>query len=140
MSRVFFDTNLFIYLFEGSGPENQRVADLRRRMIERRDHLFTSALTLGEVLVKPLRNGDEILANRWARAISAAATVVPFSADAAPVFARIRAERPVAPPDAIQLATAAAAGVDLFITNDERLSRFVVPEIQFICSLERAPL
>lgn len=138
MSRVFFDTNLFIYLFEGRGAENERVAQLRRRMIERRDHLFTSALTLGEILVKPLKTGDEVLGARWERAISAAATVLPFSADAAPIFARIRAERSVAPPDAIQLASAAASGIDLFVTNDERLSRFVVPGIQFITSLERA--
>jgi predicted nucleic acid-binding protein len=135
---VFFDTNLFIYLFEGSGPESRRVADLRRRMIERRDHLFTSALTLGEVLVKPVRTGDEALAHRWATAITTTATVLPFSAEAAPLFARIRAERSIAAPDAMQLASAAASGIDLFITNDDRLSRLVVPEIHFITSLHRA--
>jgi hypothetical protein len=43
-------------------------------------------------------------------------------------------------PDAIQLACAAAAGVDLFITNDDRLSRKHVPEVKFITSLERAYL
>lgn len=140
MSKVFWDTNLFIYLFEGGGPRRERVAELRRRMVERRDQLVTSALTLGEVLVKPLKHGDEALARRWTQAIHATATIVPFSAEAAPVFARIRAERSVAPPDAIQLASAAASGVDLFITNDERLSRLVVPGIQFIASLDRTPI
>jgi predicted nucleic acid-binding protein len=138
MSRVFWDTNLFIYLFEGRGPARDRVVELRQRMTDRRDQLFTSALTLGEILVKPVKTGDEVLADRWTRAISAAATVLPFSAEAAPVFARIRAQRSVSPPDAIQLASAATSSIDLFITNDERLSRLVVPGIHFIASLERA--
>ena len=50
MSRVFWDTNLFIYLIEDEGERARRVAGLRERMIEREDELFTSALTLGEVL------------------------------------------------------------------------------------------
>ena len=40
-------------------------------------------------------------------------------------------------PDAIQLACAAAGGTDLFITNDDRLSRKNVPGIAFIQSLQR---
>ena len=40
----------------------------------------------------------------------------------------------------IQLASAATAGVDLFITNDDRLSRKHVPDVKFITSLERAYL
>lgn len=43
-------------------------------------------------------------------------------------------------PDAIQLACAATAGVDLFMTNDDRLSRRLVPGVKFITSLERAYL
>lgn len=53
-------------------------------------------------------------------------------------YATIRHDRSIKAPDAIQLACAAQAGVDLFITNDDRLSRAVVPGIQFITSLERA--
>jgi hypothetical protein len=30
--------------------------------------------------------------------------------------------------------------VDRFITNDERLSQLAVPGVQFVASLERAPL
>ena len=138
MSRVFWDTNLFIYLFEGRGANADRVVALRERILERRDQLFTSALTLGEILVKPAEIPDPALAERYTRAIEAAAVVIPFSADAAPSYARVRLDRSIRPPDAIQLACAAAAEVDLFITNDERLSRKTVPGIQFITSLERA--
>ena len=47
MSRVFWDTNLFVYLVEDRGERAEQVAALRRRMIERGDELLTSALTLG---------------------------------------------------------------------------------------------
>ena len=132
MSRVFWDTNLFVYLIEGRGDRAERVAALRRRMVERGDELLTSALTLGEVLVKPMEAGDDALSERYERAIRAAATVVPFDVRAAPRFAAIRRDRSIRAPDAIQLACASAAVTDLFITNDDRLSREVVPGIQFI--------
>jgi predicted nucleic acid-binding protein len=138
MSRVFWDTNLFIYLFEGRGHFCERVVALRERMLERGDELYTSALTLGEILVKPVGSGDEDLAAHYQRSISQAAVVIPFSEDAAPVYARIRADRSLRAPDAIQLACASAAGIDLFITNDDRLARKSVPGIQFLVSLERA--
>ena len=139
MSRVFWDTNLFVYLVEGR-ERADRVVELRQRMIERNDELLTSALTLGEVLVKPLEAGDQELRRRYERAITAGATVVPFDAGAAPRFAEIRRDRSIRAPDAIQLACASAAGVDLFITNDDRLSRKNVRGIHFIQPLDRAML
>ena len=47
MTRVFWDTNLFVYLFEG-GAFAARVGQVRARMLERGDQLVTSALTLWE--------------------------------------------------------------------------------------------
>lgn len=66
--------------------------------------------------------------------------VLPFDFTAAKAYARVRQDRAIAPSDAIQLACAAAAGIDLFITNDDRLSRAIVPGIHFITSLASAPL
>lgn len=138
MSRVFWDTNLFIYLFEGTDPRAERVAALRQRMRQRRDHLYTSTLTLGEVLVKPVERGDEELRQKYERALIDAVQLVPFDRDAARQYAEIRQDRAIRAPDALQLACAAAARVDLFITNDDRLSRGTVAGIQFIVSLDRA--
>ena len=137
MSRVFWDTNLFVYLIEGAGARAESVAALRRRMIERGDELLTSALTLGELLVKPVETGDDDLRDRYLQAMNEAVTVLPFDARAAPRFAAIRGDRTIRAPDAIQLACAAAGGTDLFITNDDRLSRKNVPGIAFIQSLDR---
>jgi uncharacterized protein len=138
MSRVFWDTNLFIYLIEGSGERADRVTRLRERMLVRGDQLYTSALTLGEVLVRPMEMQDDTLRETYEQAIVTGATIVPFDRSAAGVYATIRIDRAIRPPDAIQLACASQARVDLFITNDERLSQKIVPGVQFVTSLERA--
>ena len=140
MSRVFWDTNLFIYLLEDKGELTERVVTLRERMIERQDELLTSALTLGEILVKPLEAGNQQLMRRYERSITASAAVLPFDQAAAAAFAAVRQDRSIKPADAIQLACASVAGVDMFITNDQRLSRHVVPGIHFIQSLGVAAL
>jgi uncharacterized protein len=60
--------------------------------------------------------------------------VLPFTAEAADHYARIRSAIAVSPADAIHLACAAQAGVDLFLTNDRGLVGQIVPGIQFIAS------
>ena len=47
-------------------------------MIERDDKLLTSALTLGEVLVKPMETGDEDLMRRYEQVIGAYGRVRPI--------------------------------------------------------------
>lgn len=138
MTRVFWDTNLFVYLLEG-GAFAARVREVRSRMLARGDQLVTSALTLGELLVRPRERGESVARDHEAT-IRQIATILPFDAACAPRYAAIRADRAIKAPDAIQLACAAAAGVDLFITNDDRLSRRHVPDVKFITSLERAYL
>ena len=85
----------------------------------------------------PLEVGDIELARHYEQAIGVGTTVLPFDLGAARRFAEIRQDRSIRAPDAVQLACAAQAGVDLFITNDERLSRKKIPAIQFIQSLEK---
>ena len=138
MSRIFWDTNLFIYLIEDYGRLSERVSVIRQRMLERGDQLFTSSLTLGEVLVKPFDVGEEKLAEQYRYAISSGATIINFDSEAAVHYARIRHDRTIRPPDAIQLACAATAKVELFITNDDRLSQKAVSGIHFVASMEKA--
>jgi uncharacterized protein len=140
MSRVFWDTNLFIYLFEGRGVFHERVVRLRESMLARGDQLVTSTLTMGEILVKPIERHDEELAAKYEHALAATSLLIPFDQRAARMYAELRSDRTIRAPDAIQLACAAAANVDLFITNDERLSSRFVAGIQFIVPLDRAPL
>ncbi|HZQ97038.1 MAG TPA: type II toxin-antitoxin system VapC family toxin [Candidatus Sulfotelmatobacter sp.] len=140
MSRIFWDTNLFIYLFEDYGRFSKAVVRLRSNMLERGDQLLTSTLTLGEILVKPAERRDTARCAHYERAIRSAAILIPFDVEAARKYADLRTDRAIKAPDAIQLACAAAAGTDLFITNDERLRGKHVTGIQFIVQLERAPV
>lgn len=140
MSRVFWDTNLFVYLLEGNSDLTELVIALRNRMIERQDELLTSAMTLGEVLVRPKEVGNEDLVELYEMNIRSGATVLPFDERTARVFAEIRTDRTIRAPDAIQLACASIADTDLFITNDIRLSRKNIHGIRFIQSLEQADL
>ena len=107
-------------------------------MLERADELCTSTLTLGEVLLKPTEQGNQELQQRYEDVLSRTARLLAFDREAARRYAEIRRNRSIRPPDAIQLACAAQAGVDIFITNDDRLSRLTIPGIQFLVSLDRA--
>jgi len=140
MSRVFWDTNLYIYLFEDSPKYSKLVAELRQRMLERGDQLVTSAFTLAEILVKPIKEKNDLLVASYRRALSATSMLIPFDEKAALAYARIRTDHAVRPPDAIQLACAGSFGVDLFITNDSRLHGKQVPGIQFIVGLDRVSI
>jgi predicted nucleic acid-binding protein len=140
VSKVFFDTNAFIYMFEGLEPNRSRMLDVRKRMLERGDRIVTSAMTLGEVLVRPTKLGQTSLIEQYDRAIRSTSLVVPFDASVAWRYASLRATHTLRSPDAIQLACAAQVGVDLFITNDLKLHKLDVPGIGFITPLDRVPL
>jgi predicted nucleic acid-binding protein len=140
VSRIFLDTNFFIYLIENTGARSERARFLLKAFSLRRDEILTSVMTLGELLVQPMRAGDPLLVQRYRQILRGPGiTVLPFLESAAEAFARVRRDQGIRPPDAIQLATAGTAGCDLFLTNDERLKRAVVPGIQFITSFEKAP-
>jgi len=137
MSRIFWDSNLFIYLFEDWGEFSKRTLHLSQRMAARKDRLYASTLTLGEILVKPLELGKPEVAIRLEESLRAAAVLVEFSDAAARLYASIRKNRGPKGPDGIQLACAALIQADVFITNDDRLSKTIIPGIQFVMSLDQ---
>jgi len=140
MAKIFWDTNLFIYLFADHPEFGPRVQKVRRQMLARGDQLCTSSLTVGEILVKPFEEGDTKLAEQYRRFFeNPVLTVIPFDLKAAALYPRVRQDRSISRPDAIQLACGAAAEVDLFVTNDSRLSGKVVPGIKFLVGLDRVP-
>ena len=140
MARIFWDTNLFIYLFEHNPEWSSRVTEFRKRMVARGDELLTSYLTLGEALTKPKEAGNSILERSYRNFFTnGPVALIAFEAEAATRYAEIRSRERVRPADAIQLACAAAAHTDLFVTNDSRLSGLVVSGITFITGIERIP-
>ena len=140
MARIFWDTNLFIYLFEQNLEWSPRVVQFRKGMLARGDTLLTSWLTVGEVLTKPKEMRNTILEKSYANFfLSGSVELAPFDFEAAKKYAELRSRERLKPTDAIQLACAAAAGTDLFVTNDNRLSTLVVPGITFVTGIDRIP-
>jgi predicted nucleic acid-binding protein len=139
MSRIFWDTNIYIYFFEDHGLQGKSARGLRERMLQRGDQLITSAMSVGEILVKPRERQDLNLCRQYEAAITSTALVLPFDLNAARRFSVLRLDRSLRAPDAIQLACAATVGTDLFITNDDRLSGLKVDGVQFIVPLARVP-
>ncbi len=138
MSRIYWDSMLFIYWLEGNPQFGKKVDAIWTRMQERNDQLVTAALTFGEVLAGAYRRGAnrERVQKVRAELDTAVSEVLPFTSDDADLFGRIRGTLRVSSADAIHLACAASAGTDLFLTNDQKLIGKVIPGIQFIAGLD----
>lgn len=137
MSRIYWDSMLFIYWLDNTPLFAKRVASIYSQMEQRKDTLITSAVTLGEVLAgayrkAPLSKGEDVRA----ALLSVVSEVIPFTLETADAYARIRGSMNIASPDAIHLACAAIAGTDLFLTNDQKLVGKMIPGIQFVVGLD----
>ena len=137
MSLIYWDTMVFIYLFEDQPRFSRRVREIRSQLAKRGDQLCTGSLTVGEILTGPYVSGNTQLAAKYKAALCPPVVdIIDFDIVAADHYARIRSDRTIRRPDAMQLACAAAAKVDLFLTNDHRLHGKVIPGIQFIGGLD----
>jgi uncharacterized protein len=137
VSRIYWDTMLFIYWLENNPQFARRVGAIRTRMEQRGDQLITGAFTFGEVLAGPYRIGALKAADEAKRLLkNAVSEIVPFTVETADHYAHIRGRLGVPPADAIHLASAAQAGTDLFLSNDKNLIGKVIPGIQFIASID----
>jgi predicted nucleic acid-binding protein len=138
VSRIYWDSMLFIYWLEGNPRFGKRVDAVWSRMQDRNDQLITAALTLGEVFAGAYRRGanQERVQKIRAELEAAVSEVLPFTVEGADMFGRIRGSLNVSSADAIHLTCAARAGTDLFLTNDKNLIGKVIPGIQFIAGLD----
>jgi predicted nucleic acid-binding protein len=137
MSRIYWDTMLFVYLLENHPVYAKRVQQIRSRMNERHDQLCTSAFTVGEVLAGPYKTGDAASARHIRNFFEGPfIEIVPFTLATADQYASIRSQHRISPADCIHLACAAQVGTDLFLTNDASLTGKAIPGIQFIAALD----
>jgi len=138
VSRVYWDSMLFVYLLEGNQGFAPQVQAILEEMEKRGDTLCTSVFTLGEVLTGPRKFGLPADVNRTRQFFMSSGRVemLPFSATTSDRYSVIRAATTVASADAIHLATASEFGVELFITHDKKLQRLSIPGIHFITGLD----
>lgn len=123
-AQVLVDTNPIIYVLEGHrlaaafAPVFAAVEAGRLRAV-------VTPITLAEVLSGPLRAGNDALAERYRRALTAGAgwSLREIDAEIAILAARLRARQRLKLPDALQLATALHEGCTVLLTHDRDFAR-----------------
>lgn len=120
--RIALDSNVLIYLLEGSGP----LAEAAGRLVDaiesgERDGVI-SAIGLAEVLAGPASAGDARVFEYTAEVLrDSRLEVLPLDAATAEDAAWIRGSVGIGLADAVHLASARNAGATLFVTNDRRI-------------------
>lgn len=120
---VFLDTAPLIYFIEGHSEYQQKLKKLFKLNDEGYFKFLTSAITLLEVLVKPLKAREYDVVEQYktilthAEGIDIFEITIPITIKAA----EIRAKYNIHTPDALQVATAIECHSDYFLTNDHRL-------------------
>ena len=141
MSRIFWDTMLFIYLLEDHPEFAGRTRQILDRSYHRGDSLFTSYLVLGELMAGAERFSSPQTASEITRIIREMGfSLLSFDEGAVTPFGVLRSKQKVKIPDAIHLACASSAGIDLYLTGDSGLFRLDVPGIQFIANFNSSVL
>lgn len=130
---VFLDTAPIIYYIEGKQPIYESV--LKSIFIEnsKGNILFaTSALTLLELLVQPLRVKRFDLVEKYKSILTTSSNlkIMDLDPETSLIAANLRADYNLKTPDAIQIASSIISGSDLFLTNDKQLS--IVEEIEVL--------
>jgi predicted nucleic acid-binding protein len=128
---------IYAYWFEDREERSQRVQQIHDTILQSGDALCSSLFVLSELLVGPVKLGDIAAADLIEQYFSSdAITMLPYTQQAVRLFAQLRAQYGIKALDALHLAIATHAGVDLFLTHDRRLHKLTIPGIPFIASLE----
>ncbi|MEP6949828.1 MAG: PIN domain-containing protein [Ginsengibacter sp.] len=126
------DTAPLIYFIEGNSEYQEKLENLFRLNDEGYFKFLTSSITLLEVLVKPLRDGETKIVEQYKTILRNAEGIDIFDITATIAIraAEIRAKYNSRTPDALQVATAIVRNADYILTNDVRLK--AITEIKVI--------
>lgn len=137
MSLIYWDSMIFIYVIEKNPTYFPVVKTVHEAMKRRGDTLCTSIFTVGEVLVGPRKSGSQSGVDRIRNYFAGETiSILPFTFETAEQFALIRSWTGTSPSDAIHLAAAAEAHVDVFLTNDAFLLPVKIPGISMVANLD----
>lgn len=131
------DTMVFIYHFE----ENKIYSPLTFSIFESLEkgnfNAITSILTLLEILVKPKRESNLILTERYKILLETFPNlqVKALDENIADVASSLRANYNINTPDAIQVATSLEAQADVFITNDTSLKKITEIKVMLLSEM-----
>ena len=119
-STIYVDTSVVIYTIEGNADYYSLLEPLWSKFYAGEIQIISSDLTLMEVLVVPLRNGNNVLVGDYEELLlSSQIQLIPINQSILRQAANLRATTSLKTPDAIHAATALSVGCDRFITNDK---------------------
>lgn len=123
---IFLDTVTFIYYFQEEPRYIEFLNELFDRSSKKELTLFSSIISLSEILVKPLKDGNIDIAKNYFDILTNALFFDLKSIDPEIAFkaSEIRAKQNLKTPDSLQLATFEHFKGDYFITNDKQLQRY----------------
>lgn len=138
VARLGVDTAPFIYYIEENPIYLARVAPIFLAADAAQITLVTSAITVSEVLIHPLRLGVDNLRDEYLDLFlhSANLEIQSIDTEVAQRAAELRVNHNVRLPDALQIAVALHAGCTAFLTNDRQLSRVSDLRILIVDDLE----
>lgn len=121
--RVAIDTSVFIYHFEDHPRYRQLTVPLFEAIESGRCQASVSVLVRLEVLVMPLREGMDELAEGYRFILDTFPNLqqVDIDAPVADAAASLRAVHGLSTPDSLHLAGAISSGCGVFITNDGQI-------------------
>jgi len=133
---VFLDTAPLIYFIEGHSVYQPHLKPLFEANDNGDFTFVTSSITLLEVLVKPLKDGQSQLVSQYKSILLSASGIEIYEIDSiiAVKAAELRAKYNLRTPDALQIATAIEFKAHYFLTNDTRLKSVI--EIQSVTLAE----
>ncbi|KAF0132913.1 MAG: Q3M7V5 PilT like protein [Candidatus Saganbacteria bacterium] len=129
---IALDTMVFIYYFENSSSFVSKIEKVLKDIEDRRLNAVTTVITLSEVLVRPLMEGDVELADEYKNVINSFPNlrVLEINQYIASIAASLKAKYKIKLPDALQIAGALIGNADLFLTNDKQLKK--IDEIKIV--------
>lgn len=130
--RVGIDSSVFIYTFEQHPRFEPLCALVFQFLSDNRIHVVTSAITVSEVLIKPILDKDSEIVAQYEQAFATLPnfTLVALDYGLARTAAHLRARYNIRLPDAFQIAAALHERADIFITNDRALKK--IKEVKII--------
>lgn len=124
-SKIYLDTSVYIYFFEGHSKFSSSVEEILVECTKKQITIIASTLLTTELLVAPLKIGNDELVEKYSNLAGYLPNMhyVSFSLNISVKAAEFRAKYNMATPDAIHLATAVDSKVDMFFTGDKKLAK-----------------
>ncbi len=117
---IYIDTSVVIYTIEGNPDYYSLLQPLWYKFYTGEIQIVSSELILMEVLVVPLRNGNNSLVADYEQLLlSSQMQLIPISQSVLRQAANLRATTNLKTPDAIHAVTALSVSCNQFITNDK---------------------